>query len=115
MGKEHSGSSKHITEKRRIKNAQHNLELRLSKIKNENSKEAIKKSSPIGRKKEGFIREQGKRKPIQEIKLNSIQEKCNSINKEIFIQRKGYKVYFCREVKSFVNVKQCKQCKKGDK
>ena len=58
---ENKSSKKYLDQRRRIKNKEHRLELRLKSIAKEDSKEKIKKSCRIGRKKEGFTVEEFKK------------------------------------------------------
>lgn len=113
MGKGGSSNKKceqYLNNRTRIKNKTHKLEVLLSKITKEESREAVKKASPIGRKREGTVREK-KRKNIIEIKFHPAQADCHHLDKENSIQKTGYKVYYCKTIKSFVNIKQCKSCK----
>ncbi len=108
----HKHCEKYLSQRIRIDNKTSKLEKSINHFSKEESKEAVKKSCPIGREAEGIKREQNKTSKVKEIKLHPVQEKCSGIIKENFIKRNGYDAYFCKLIKKYITAKICKGCKR---
>lgn len=75
-GSKNEGSARYFSARTRIKNKSHKLEKHISRLKPE-AQEKVKKSCPIGRKREGFNRVQNspKKKVVrQEVKATNTNE-----------------------------------------
>jgi hypothetical protein len=108
---ENNKTQQYLNSKKRITNKTRKLETRIKNLKPE-SQEKIKQSCPIGRKREGFNREKiKKQQSYKELVLTPNQAKCTRLDKNNFIQEKGYKRYFCDIIRKFISARICKTCK----
>lgn len=101
----------YLSNKKRITNRQRKLEARIKKL-NEDAKDAIRKSCPVGREKEGIKREQNRNPRVKVVELPQIMESCTALIKDQFIKNKRNTLYFCKSLKQFINIKICKGCRK---
>jgi hypothetical protein len=102
---------RYLNEKRRIRNRTHKLNIQIKSIK-ETAKEVVIKNSRIGRNREGFQVETFKqnRPKVKEVKLHPAQQKCFSLVKDEYIEKNGYRSYFCRKIKNYITIRHCKSC-----